>query len=231
MNTEEVLLELKKVSDSGRVEFMASFGINPENNLGASVKDVRALGKKIGKDHKLALQLWSTTVREARMLACLLADPKLVTEEQMEAWASDFNSWELCDHCCGSLFDKTEFVYKKIDEWCLRDEEFVKRAGFALIAWVAIHDKKAEDEVFLNYLPIIQQEASDERNYVKKAVNWALRHIGKRNSELNVKAVSAAVEIKKMDSKSARWIASDAIRELTSEKVQERLLKKSQKKK
>jgi 3-methyladenine DNA glycosylase AlkD len=149
--------------------------------------------------------------------------PKLVTEKQMDDWVKDFNSWDLCDQCCSNLFDKTPFAYKKAIQWSRRKEEFVKRAGFTLMATLAVHDKRTENKVFEKFLPIIKRESADDRNFVKKAVNWALRQIGKRNRELNKEAVKTAKEILKMDSKAARWIAFDAIRELTSMSVKKRL--------
>jgi 3-methyladenine DNA glycosylase AlkD len=223
MQYKEILEKLKSLSDPIAVEGMARYGIKPENNLGVSVTTLRKVAKEIGKDHELAQQLWSTGIRDARMVAALIDDPKLVSEKQMENWVKDFNSWDICDHCCGHLFDKTEFAYQKASGWSDRKEEFVKRAGFALMAWLAVHDKKAENESFLPFLSIIKNESIDSRNYVKKAINWALRNIGKRNLDLNKKAIKTAKEIQKMESKSAKWIASDALRELTGDKIQKRL--------
>lgn len=223
MQYKEILEKLKSISDPKAVEGMARYGIKPQNNLGISVTNLRKVAKEIGKDHELAQQLWSTGIRDARMVAALIDDPKLVREEQMESWVKDFDSWDICDHCCGHLFDKTEFAYQKASEWSNRKEEFVKRAGFALMAWLAIHDKRAKDKEFLNFLALIKNESHDPRNYVKKSINWALRNIGKRNLNLNKKAIKTAKEIQKMDSKSAKWIASDALRELTSDKIQKRL--------
>ena len=160
------------------------------------------------------------------MLAAHIDDPKLVTEEQMEKWANSFDSWDVCDNCCMHLFYKTQFAYEKIVEWSKDEKEFVKRAGFTLIASLSIHDKKSDDKIFEEFLQIIKRESTDERNYVKKAVNWALRQIGKRNWNLNKRAINIAREIKKIESKSASWIASDTIRELTGEKVEHRLNKK-----
>jgi 3-methyladenine DNA glycosylase AlkD len=225
MQYEEILKNLKSLSDPKAVKGMARYGINPEKNLGVSVTTLRRVAKEIGRDHQLAQRLWSTGIRDARMVAALIDDPKLVSEEQMERWVKDFNSWDLCDHCCGHLFDKTEYAYQKAKEWSKRREEFVKRAGFALIAFLAVHDKKAEDKEFLIFLPLIKSESIDSRNYPKKAINWALRNIGKRNLDLNKKAIKIAKEIQKIDSKSARWIASDAIRELTNERIQKRFYK------
>jgi 3-methyladenine DNA glycosylase AlkD len=154
----------------------------------------------------------------------MIDDPKAVTEEQIEAWVEDFDSWDVCDQCCMNLFQKTSFAYQKAAEWSFREEEFVKRAAFVLMACLAVGDKKAKDEQFEEFLPVIKREASDDRNFVRKAVNWALRQIGKRNLYLNEQAIKIAQEIQEMDSKSARWVASDALRELTSEAVKGRLL-------
>jgi len=203
---------------------MARFGINPDRALGVRVPDLRRLSKEIGTDHRLALALWKTGLHEARILASMVDDPAEVTEAQMESWVGDFDSWDLCDQCCGNLFDKTPFAYTKSIEWAARDEEFPKRAGFALMAWAAVHDKRAEDRVFLDLLPIIEREAGDERNFVKKAVNWSLRQIGKRNPRLHRGALAAAKRLsKRSDSRAARWIGTDAVRELSSEGVRKRL--------
>jgi 3-methyladenine DNA glycosylase AlkD len=149
--------------------------------------------------------------------------PEEVTENQMERWVRDFDSWDVCDQVCSNLFDQTKFAHKKAMDWSKRGEEFVKRAGFVLMATLSVHDKKGEDKKFLKFLPLIKGEARDERNFVKKAVNWALRQIGKRNRHLNQMAIETAKEIQGIDSKPAKWIASDAIRELTSEGVQKKL--------
>ena len=190
--------------------------------LPCSIHTLRPLAKEIGRDHSLAEQLWATGIHEARILASYIDDPLQVTEEQLERWVSDFNSWDVCDQVV-ELFSHTPYAYPKIYEWSSRPEEFVKRAAFALIAEQAAHDKRAPDETFIELLPLIIRESKDERNFVRKAVNWALRNIGKRNRNLNVHAVAAAEKIKLIDSRSARWIASDALRELTGEKVQSRL--------
>ena len=178
---------------------------------------------------KLAHDLWKTKIHEARILAGMIDEPEKVTEKQMEQWVKEFNSWDLCDQLCGNLFDKTRFAYKKIFEWSKREEEFVKRAGFVLIATLSVHDKRAKDKKFEQFFPIIKKHSIDERNFVKKAVNWALRQIGKRNISLNKKAIKVAREIQRIDSKSAQWIASDALRELKSEKVQKRLMVRNSK--
>ena len=229
MKALEVVRELKAMADPKNVEGMAKFGIRSKNVLGISIYDLRPMAKRIGKDHKIAAELWATEIHEARLLAGFIDDPEKVTEKQMEAWAKDFDSWDVVDQVCSSLLDKTEFAYSKAVEWSSRDEEFVKRAGFVLMAALSVHDRDASDGVFVKFFPIIKRESTDERNFVKKAVNWALRQIGKRNLALNKAAVKAAREIQKLDSKSARWIAADALRELTSDKVRQRLTDKPRK--
>lgn len=202
---------------------MARFGINPKNTYGLSIPHLRNMAKQIGKNHLLALKLWASGIHEARILACLIDYPAEVTENQMDRWVKDFDSWDICDQCCSNLFDKTRSSYKKALQWAQQDREFVKRAGFVMMAVLAVHDKKAQDKAFIQFFPLIQRGSEDERNFVKKAVNWALRQIGKRNNALNKKAIATAKKIQRMNSKSARWIASDALRELTSESVQKRL--------
>ena len=190
MECEDILQRLKSLANAENVAGMARFGINPQNTLGISVPVLRKMAREIGRDHALAQELWSSGVHEARILAALVDDPRLVTEAQMDAWAADFDSWDVCDQCCANLFDKTEPAYRKAVEWAARDEEFVKRAGFALMAALAWHDKRAPDEAFLAFLPVIQRESVDGRNFVRKAVNWALRTIGKRNAALNIRAIA-----------------------------------------
>ena len=221
-----ILKRLKSLSNPDAVMGMARFGINPENTYGISIPDLRKMAKEIGRDHPLAQELWSSGIHEARILAGMIDDPKMVTEEQMESWVKDFDSWDVCDQCCMNLFEETKSAYQKCVEWSSREEEFVKRAGFVLMARLAVSDKSAKDEMFLKFLPVIEREAIDNRNFVKKAVNWALRQIGKRNIQLNKMAIRTAKKIQGMDSKSAKWIASDAIQELTSKEVQERLQRK-----
>ena len=213
-----------KGSESDRAG-MARYGINTESAYGISVVELRRLAKAIGRDHDLALRLWPTGVHEAQLLAAFVDDPGQVTRAQMELWARDFDSWDVCDQVCTDLFDRTPFAYDMAAAWAGRPEEFVKRGGFALMAGLAVHDKGAPDAAFLAFLPLVVREAHDERNFVKKAVNWALRNIGKRNVTLNEAAQKTADELKLMPSRSARWIGSDALRELASEKVQARLRK------
>ena len=217
-----VIDEIRSRGDPLMVTGMARFGIETSKALGVSVPQLRALAKNIGKNHQLAQELWSTGVHEARLLAGMIDDPAEVSQEQMEEWAGDFDSWDVVDGSCENLFDKTPFVVGKAHEWSARPEEYVKRAGFVMMAELAVHDKKTADRTFLEFLPLIIRESSDDRNFVKKAVNWALRQIGKRNMTLNKAAVQAAKTIQKQDSSSARWMAADALRELTSVQVQKK---------
>lgn len=219
----DVLDKLQKKARPDQLEGMAKYGMAVERRLGVSVPDMRKLAEEIGKDHKLALELWKTDIAEARIVAAMVGDPDKLTEEQMEDWVMGINSWDVCDQVCMNLFEKNRLAWKKIVDWPEREEEFVKRTAFSLIACLAWHDKKASDEKFIESLPVIMRGATDERNFVKKAVNWALRNIGKRNLNLNEAAINAANKIQQLDSKAARWIASDAIRELESEAVQARL--------
>jgi 3-methyladenine DNA glycosylase AlkD len=220
---EEVVERLRSLGDPKAVEGMARFGVHVANALGVSAPNLRRLAKDIGKDHALAGKLWRTGIHDARILAALIDDPAQVTVTQMERWANDFDSWAVCDAACGCLFDKTLYAWDKALEWTGREPEYVKRAGFVLMASLAVHDKKAPDEHFEAFFPYLVQHATDERNFVKKVVNWALRQIGKRNRRLNRLAVQAAKRIREIDSKPARWIASDALRELTSDAVHARL--------
>jgi 3-methyladenine DNA glycosylase AlkD len=219
----EIVKKLRTLSNPENVKGMSRFGINPENTLGISIPVLRKMAKEIGKNHTLAQELWSVGIHEARILSCFIDDPKKVTEEQMESWVLDFDSWDVCDQCCMNLFDKTPYAVTKAIEWGSRDETFVKRAGFAIMASLAFHDKKAGDDIFIQFLDEIKKQSEDDRNFVKKAVNWALRQIGKRNSSLNKLAIYTSQEIQGINSKSARWIAADALKELTGEAVQKKL--------
>lgn len=223
MQTREVIKRLKTWANSENVAGMVRFGINPQNTLGISLPRLRALAKEIGADHTLALDLWASGIHEARVLASMIDDPALVTSAQMERWVKDFDSWDVCDQVCMNLFDKTKLAHRKALAWSKRKPEFEKRAGFALMASLAWHDKTASDAAFLKFLPAIQRGATDERNFVKKAVNWALRQIGKRNRTLNREAIRAAREIQKLDSRAARWVTADALRELTRPATRSRL--------
>lgn len=214
MDAKTVLDRLVSYTNPKNVEGMARFGINAHNTLGVSMPAIRKIGKETGRNHKLAGELWDSEIHEARILAALVDDPKLVTAKQMEIWVAGFDSWDVCDQVCMNLFDKTVFAYAKAAEWSRREEEFVKRAGYALMAVLAVHDKKAPDSKLAAFFPHIIRGASDERNFVRKAVNWALRQIGKRNAALCRQALKCAREIALIDTKAARWIAADAIREL-----------------
>ena len=222
---DEVLKKLKAKAKPDHVGGMARYGMVAEQRLGVSVPDMRKIAKEVGKDHTLALELWKTGIPEAKIVAAMIDEPGKLTEEQMEEWVKDINSWDICDQVCMNLFEKTPLAWKKILDWSKRREEFVRRTAYALIACLAWHDKRAEDEKFVKLFSIIKRGATDERNFVKKAVNWALRNIGKRNLHLNKAAIKTAKEIQQIDSKAARWIASNAIRELESEAVQRRLRK------
>ncbi len=225
MTLEDILNILKSQASPDNVAGMARFGINPDKTLGVSIPALRKLAKQIGRDHRIAQELWDSGIHEARILAGFVDDPKLVTEAQLEAWVAGFDSWDVCDQVCAGLFDATPFAWNKAVEWTARPEEFVKRAGFVLMAALAVHDKKAADDRFIAFLPLIARESNDARNFVRKAVNWALRGIGKRNRALNQVAIQTARDIQMLDSKTARWIAADALRELSSDAVQAKLVR------
>jgi 3-methyladenine DNA glycosylase AlkD len=212
--TEDVLKELKKLSSPDAKASQAYFGLNNVNSYGLRTPQIRKIAKQIGTNHALALQLWGTGVHEARHVAIFIADHKLVSKKLAEQLVKDFDSWDIVDNCCGSLFGKTSWAFDKAMEWTKRKNEFEKRAGFALMAELAIHDKKSTDEKYGQFFPYLIAESHDERNFVKKAINWALRQIGKRNERLCKKAIAAAKEIQKKGDRASRWIAADALREL-----------------
>ncbi len=226
MKLTEVIERLESMADPHAAAGMARYGITADSAYGVSIPRLRALAKEIGSDHALALDLWKISNRETRILAGLVGDLAQVDEALMEAWVRDFDSWEVCDQTLMNLFDRTQVAFRKAVAWSLRDEEFVKRAGFVLMARLAVRDKQAEDLVFRAFFPHIRRGAGDERNFVSKAVNWALRQIGKRNLALNRAAIAEAESIRALDSRAARWVAGDALRELRSDAVQERLIKK-----
>ena len=224
MNCAEILALLASRPDPHAVEGMARFGIVAKKVYGGwSTPALKKLAREIGRDHALAQELWASELFEARALATLIDEPEKVTGRQMNQWAKDFDNWAVCDGTCINLFRYTRFAHAKCVEWSARPEEFVKRAAFALMAGLAVADKAADDDAFLRFLPLIKSAAMDERNMVKKGVNWALRQIGKRNAALNRAALALANEIHRMGSSPARWIASDARRELQSPAVQQRL--------
>jgi 3-methyladenine DNA glycosylase AlkD len=221
----EILHRLQSLSNPANVAGMARYGIHAKKVYGISLPELKRLARHVGKDHHLAQALWSSGAHEARLLACFVENPAEVTRRQMDLWASDFDNWAVCDGCCLHLFARVPFAREKATGWSVRRREFVKRAGFSMMAVLAVHDKAASDSLFLKWLGFIQHAAKDERNFVKKAVNWALRQIGKRNVRLNWAAIRTSEAIQKLDSPSARWIAADALRELTSDAVQKRLQK------
>ena len=218
----KIVVRLKSLSRPENLKGMARFGIDTSKALAISIPTLRKMAKLYKKKHLLALTLWKTGIHEARILATMIDDPVSVTEKQMESWVRDFYSWDVCDQCCSNLFDKTSFARKKAFEWSKRKEEYIKRAGFTLMATLSVHDKKAPDKVYIDFFKPIKREAGDSRNYVKKAVNWALRQIGKRNPSLKKHAIRTAEEISKMNTPSARWIASDALREFKNHKFRKR---------
>ena len=222
-SVETLLRELRSLGSPRNVEGMARYGIHSARAFGVPGPQLKRLAREIGPDHALARRLWATGIYDARALAFLVDDPERVTESQMDRWAGDFDNWAICDGACIHLFRRTPFAHRKALEWSLRPEEFVKRGAFALMAALAVHDKDAADAVFISFLEIVERESGDERNGVKKAVNWALRQVGKRSPALNAAAIRTGERIRARSTRAARWIASDALRELRSEAVQRRL--------
>jgi len=222
---ERALAELRRLGEKRNVDGMAHFGIVAKIVYGVAKPKMDELARRIGRDHELALDLWSTGVHDARILAGMIDEPAKVTDEQMNRWMRDFDNWDVCDGTCCHLFVFAEPAWDRAIEWTKRTAEFEKRAGFALLAYLAYRDKNASDALYKKLLPILLREAHDDRNFVRKAVNWALRNIGKRNLNLNRAAIQAAERMQRIDSRAARWIAADALRELKSEAVQNRLRK------
>ena len=214
MEVEEVLNLLRKKASPRNVRGMARFGMSAQGRLGVSVPEMRRIARLAGKDHRLALALWKTEIAEARIVASMVAEPDKVTARQMETWVVGIDSWDICDQVCGNLWDKTPLAWGKLRAWTRREEEFVRRAGFALIAYLAWHDKQAADARFVAVLPLIRRGAVDERNFVKKAVSWALRNIGKRNPALRREALSLATSLRNSEDRPARWVGADALRDL-----------------
>jgi len=219
----EVMKRIKALANPANRAAMARFGIRATKAYGLTAPQIKRLAREIGKDHRLAQRLWATGIHDARHLAAMIDDPRAVTEAQIERWLREFDSWDIVDGCCRYLFLFTPFAWKKAAEWSCCKKEYEKRAAFSLMAYLAIHDKQAPDERFARLLPLIKRAATDERNFVKKAVNWALRQIGKRNLALNRLAIKTAEDVRAIGSPAARWIAADALRELTSSAVQRRL--------
>lgn len=227
LNLANVLKMLEKSADKNNLAGMQKYGMELESRLGVKVPKIRKIARDIGKDHQLALELWRTGIVEARILASLVDEPSAVTEKQMDEWVVDFNSWDVCDQVCMNLFDKTPFVWKKIKQWAKQDPEYVKRAGYALIAGLAVHNKQADDENFLKQLPLIEYGAMDKRNFVKKAVSWSLRSIGKRNIHLNKQVLTFAEKLKKSDNKTSQWIGRDTIQDITSDATKRRFARQA----
>ena len=218
MTAPEVLAALRAQADPKNVAGMARYGISTQGTLGVPVVLIRRLAKQAGRSHELAAELWDSGIHEARILATIVDRPEWVTRRQMNQWARDFDSWDVCDQACLNLFRYTPFAWAMAARWAGARREFVRRAGFALMAGLAVKDKNASDADFEALLPLIAVAATDPRNMVKKAVNWALRSIGKRNPQLRRAAIAAAEDIRAIDSPAARWIASDALRELRAVK-------------
>lgn len=218
--------ELRRHGEKRNVEGMARFGIRAKKVYGVSKPKLDAIARNIGINHALGLKLWETGIHDARILGVLISEPAQVTAAQMERWVRDFDNWDVCDGSCCHLFVDAKPAWEKAFAWTTRKKEFEKRAGFALAAYLAIHDKKAEDVAFRKFLKAIEREAWDERNFVRKAVNWALRNIGKRNRRLNREAIATAERIQRQGTRAGRWVAADALRELKSDAVQGRLLRK-----
>ncbi|MGO9893199.1 MAG: DNA alkylation repair protein [Bryobacteraceae bacterium] len=219
----QVIAELKSHANPANVAGMARYGISSAGTLGVSVPLLRSIAKRLGHDHRLALRLWNTGIHEARILAPMVDDPALAGDRQMERWVRDLDSWDVCDGLCHNLLRYTPAAFDKATEWADARAEFVRRAGFALMAGLAVKARQASDSQFEAFLPLIAAAASDDRNLVKKAVNWALRQIGKRNRRLHAKAIRTAEAIRCQGSRSARWIAADALRELRGPVVARRL--------
>jgi 3-methyladenine DNA glycosylase AlkD len=226
---ERIVAEVRRLGTKRNVDGMARYGIRAEKVFGVSKPKLDALAKKIGKNHALGLKLWSTGIQDAKILAGLICDPGRVTAAQMERWVRDFDNWDSCDGTCCHLFVFSKDAWPKALAWTKLKEEFQKRGGFALAAYLAYRDKSAGDAKYRSFLKVIEREADDERNFVRKAVNWALRNIGKRNLRLNRAAIATARRLRKKESRAARWIAADALRELEGEAVQARLRGKERK--
>jgi 3-methyladenine DNA glycosylase AlkD len=221
-----VMAELRRHASRRNVEGMARFGIRSAQVYGVSKPQLDAMARRIGKNHHLGMQLWETGNHDARLLGMLISECQKVTPAQMERWVKDFDNWDICDGTCCHLFAASKLAWGRSFAWSKRKREFEKRAGFALAAFLAVHDKQEEDARFEEFLKVIERQAWDERNFVRKAVNWALRNIGKRNTRLNRAAIACAERIRQSGTKAGRWIAADALRELKSEAVQSRLKKK-----
>jgi 3-methyladenine DNA glycosylase AlkD len=223
IEVEGVVASLKRVATKKTRDGMARYGIPSDKAFGVPVGKIQQLAKRLGRNHDLAIALWDTGWYEARMLAAYLDEPERVTPAQMERWCRDFDSWAICDTVCFVLFDRSPHAFDKVEEWCDRREEFQKRGAFALLACLALHDKSAPDAAFARYLPLVERAASDERNFVKKGVSWALRAIGRRTLALNKAAVAVARRLAASPQAAAQWVGKGALKELTSPAVTRRL--------
>ena len=227
MDKDEVLAWLEKKGTRSTVEGMARYGIVAKHAFGVTMGTLKTLAKQLGTDHALSVALWDTGWYEARLLAALVGDPQRVTRRQMDAWARGFENWADCDTVCFKLWDRTPFAWEKVNQWATSPREFVKRGAFALMACLALHDKAASDAQFLDLLPLIEEGAQDDRNFVKKGVNWALRSVGRRNSVLNASAIAVAKRLSQSREAAPRWVGKDAMRELVSPKVREQLARRA----
>jgi 3-methyladenine DNA glycosylase AlkD len=225
-NVDCVLAELKRLSSKKYKDGMSRFGIPSDKAFGVPVGEIQKLGRNLGRNHTLALELWKTDAYEARLLCAFIDEPDRVTPAQMDAWAKDFDNWALCDTLCFHLFDKSRYARRKIAKWATRKDEFVKRSAFALMAAIGVHDKLMEESFFFECLPLIERAASDERNFVKKGVSWALRVVGRRSRALHKASVGLAKRLSASEDRAERWVGKDAYRELTSAKVKAAVGKK-----
>jgi 3-methyladenine DNA glycosylase AlkD len=225
MHLEEIIAYFESQHNQKNIDGMARFGIVVDKAHGVPLNELRLLAKRIGKNHDLAWRLWATGIHDARLLAIFVEKPALVNKTQMDRWVREFDSWDICDGCCVHLFRKTPFAFEMAERWTKARAEYIRRAGFALLATLAVHEKATDDAVFLGFFHAIRSAATDERNFVKKAVNWALRQIGKKNLHLHEEAIKCAAELIEMDSKSSRWIGRDALRELQDPKIVARIKK------
>jgi 3-methyladenine DNA glycosylase AlkD len=210
----EILAEMRTLANPAARESMARFGIQADNVIGLSVPQIRLIARRTSRSQPVAEQLWDTSIHDARILASLVADPNVISPETMDKWAQETDSWDICDACCGNLFDRTPHAWRKIRQWAPDEREFVRRAAFATLATIAVHDKKAPDNLFIAALPLIEKYAFDDRNLARKGINWALRNIGKRNPVLRKAAIACAERVRDQNSKASRWIGTDALREL-----------------
>ena len=227
---DEVLNELKRLATKKTLDGMARYGLPSDNALGVSIADIQKVAKSVGQNHELAEKLWTTRVYEAQLLASFVDEPDKVTSAQMDRWCRDFDNWGVVDTVCFKLFDQVPGAWKKVEPWSKKRGEFQKRAGYVLLACLSGHDKKATNEQFLRCLPLIEEAATDDRNFVKKGVSWALRGIGRRNLELNKAATELAQRLTKSTDPTARWLGKEALREFSRAVVKRQLKKKGEKK-